>query len=138
MSLEPMAVPEENGSIQPSMIDTDPETADIIHLSKDRKKGEYKYETFVEQAPKRSFWGTPKGNQTLVHLSRRVAHVSGGYNLTDVAMRTLDLVTGEVLSEVSGKKAVKAAQQLEDVIPYRLHNIDPKGMNRREDNWLMT
>ena len=145
MNLEHMDVPEENGIIgSGSFIDNDSSSVDIIHLSKNREKGTYQAETFVEITPKVGFWqgikdaitGAPKPNQRLMHLSRQVAHVSGGYNLTDVALQNIDLVTGVVKETFTGAKAVKAAQGLEDQIPYRIHTIEPKGLERKPENWL--
>ena len=137
MNLQHMDVPEENGILaQGSGIDKDPETVDILHLSKDRSKEGFKSETFVEMPRERSFWGRPKGHQTLLHLSRQISYLPGGYGLSEVALRTVDLVTGEAISEVKGEKAVREAQKLEERIPFRIHHIDPQGLERQEENWL--
>jgi len=139
MNLEHVEAPELGGHVgSASFIDDNPETVDILRLVTDSKKGSYTAETFLEVPPKRSFWGTPKGNQKLIHLSRQVQHVAGGYNLGQVALTTVDLVTGEEISKETGKKAVRDAQKLQDDIPYRIHTIDPKGMEREEENWLIS
>ena len=137
MNLEHMDVPQEKGTLAPgSRIDQDPESVDILHLSRERGKEGFRAESFVEMPRERSFWGRPKGNQTLLHLSRQVSYLPGGYGLSEVALRTVDLVTGEALSEIRGERAVREAQKLEDRIPFRLHHIDPQGLERREENWL--
>jgi phage-related protein len=139
MNMEHIDAPELGGHVgASSFIDNNPESVDIVRLVTDSKKGSYKAETFLEVPPKRNWWGTPKGNQQLVHLSRQVQHVAGGYNLGQVALTTVDLVTGEEMSTVTGKAAVRGAQQLQEEIPYRIHTIDPKGMERQEENWLVS
>lgn len=139
MTLEHTRAPELGGHIGMStFIDDNPETVDIVRLVTDSKKGSYTSETFLEMPRKRSWWGTPKGNQTLVHLSRQVQHVAGGYNLGQVALTTVDLVTGEEISRTTGKEAVRGAQKMDEEIPFRIHNIDPKGMEREEENWLLS
>lgn len=137
--MEHIKAPDLGGHIgSSSFIDENPETVDILRLVTDSKKGSYTAETFLEVPPEKSFWGTPKGNQKLVHLSRQVQHVAGGYNLGQVALTTVDLVTGEEISKETGKKAVRGAQELEEEIPFRIHTIDPRGMEREEENWLIS
>ena len=138
MNLESIDVPEENGSItHGSCIDSDPQTSDILHLSRNSFKGDHTSETFLELPEKRSFWGGVKQNQRLVHLSRNVNRVAGGYGLSEIAIRTVDLLTGEVTSESKGEKALKEAQNLEKRIPFRLHNINPVKSLSEEDQWLL-
>lgn len=137
MNLQHMDVPEENGVIsRGSRIDEDPASVDIIHLSRDGYKGNYTAETFIETPPKRTWWGRKKADQQLVHLTRKVSHTGGGYGLADVVLSTMDLKTGEMVSQVKGDKAVRAAQKLEDEIPFRIHTIDPVGLERQEENLL--
>jgi hypothetical protein len=139
ITLEHVKAPELGGHIgSSSFIDENPESVDILRLVTDSKKGSYKAETFLEMPPKRSFWGTPKGNQKLIHLSRQVQHVAGGYNLGQVALTTVDLVTGEEISKQTGKKAIREAQKLQDNVAFRIHTIEPKGMEREEENWLLS
>ena len=140
MNLQHIPTPELGGHVaSSSRVDDNPETMDIVNLVTEMQKNGSKSETFLEIAPKKHwFWGTPKGNQKLVHLSRRVSHAAGGYSLTDVALRTVDLVTGEELSVSTGNKAVKDAQKLQKDVPFRLHYLDPIGLERKEENWLVS
>lgn len=139
MNLQFMEIPEENGSIPLGCrTDDNPDTHDILRFSSDGKKGSYRSETFLEIPAPRGWFGGKKGHETLVHLSRNVNHVAGGYTLAGVALRTVDLVTGELLSVETGDKAVKAAQKLDGDIPFRIHNIDPLGQERQEENWLLS
>ena len=136
INLQPMEVPELGGQItMSSRVDSDPSTHDILSFSSQGDKSGYRYENFVELPPTTSFWGTPKTNQQLIHLSRRVTHVPGGYGLSDLVLRTLDLKTGEFLSESTGKQALGQAQKLEDQIPYRLY-VHPVDSPAQEENWL--
>jgi hypothetical protein len=122
MNLQHRDVPELGGTMPPSSrIDNDPSTHDIINFSSRGDKSGHTYENFVEMPATRTFWGRPKTNQQLVHLSRRVTHSSSGMGLSDIVLRTVDLLTGEPLSEVTGPKALKQAQDLEKQIPFRLH-----------------
>lgn len=138
MNVEHIQVPEENGVISMgSRVDSDPETPDIIKLSRDGYKGNYTAETFVETPAEKTWWGGTAKNAQLTHLTRDVNRVAGGYGLTGVALRTVDLVTGEA-TELTGKSAIRQAQKFQDEIPFRLHNIDPIGMEREEENWLIS
>lgn len=136
LSLEPMALPGNSAQIgSGSRTDQDPNTVDILHLSSDQTKAGSRSETFIELPALRGFFGGKKGNERLVHLSRQVQYGAGGYSLTNVALRTVDLVTGERLSESLGDQAVREAQKLEDRIPFRLYHIDPTGLERQEAGW---
>ncbi len=122
MNLQHRNVPEFDGVIPPSArIDSDPSTHDIINLSTESNKSGHKYENFVEMPPTTTFWGRPKTNQHLVHISRRVHHTASGAGLSDIVLRTVDMVTGEPISELKGEAALKAGRKLEGEIPFRLH-----------------
>lgn len=139
MNTQHMEVAELNGSIPlGSSTDEDPDTPDIINLTSNGYKGNHRFESFVEMpAPRGGWWNTRQGNETLVHLTRQVTRVAGGYSLSELALRTVDLVTGELVSEVNGQAALKGAQKLDDQVPFRLHYLDPLEHERPgEENWL--
>lgn len=139
LSTQAVDVPEEKGFIASgSRTDSDPDTHDILHFSSQQNKLGFQSEAFLEMPAPRGFFGGKKGPETLVHLSRQVNFVDGGYTLSNVALRTIDLVTGELLRETKDQEAVRAAQKLEDQIPFRLHHIDPSGQSRAEENWLVS
>ena len=140
MNTQFMPVDELKGNISlGSRTDSDPDTHDILSFTSEQRKGGSRAETFVEMpAPRGGWFGRKKGNETLVHLSRQVSHLPGGYGLSEVALRTVDLVTGDLVSEVKGDKAIKAAQKLEKDIPFRIHYNDPAGHERPEENWLIS
>lgn len=140
MNLQFMDVPEEKGVIPLGCrTDNDPDTHDILHFSSHQSKGGFQSEAFVEMPAPRGFFGGKKGPETLVHLTRQVNYLDGGgYSLTNVALRTINLLTGELISEVKDKQAVTGAQRLDEKIPFRLHHVDPKGMERQEENWLLS
>lgn len=122
MNLQHREVPELQGTIPPTArIDSDPSTHDIINLSTESNKSGHRYENFIEMPPTTNFWGRPKTNQQLVHISRRIHHTAGGAGLSDIVLRTVDMVTGELLSEKKDLAALKAGQKLEDEVPFRLH-----------------
>lgn len=137
MNTQHMPVDEFKGSISMgSRTDSDPATHDILNLSTEGHKGGSRAETFVEVPGKRTWIFGKKSNDTLVHLSRKVSHLPGGYGLSEVAMRTVDLVTGKAVSELHDDKAIKAAQDLEGSIPFRIHYNDPIGHQREQENLL--
>lgn len=138
-STQAMDVPEKNGFIgSGSRTDADPDTHDILHFSSDQDKTGFQSESFVEMPAPRGFFGGKKGPETLVHLSRRVSFADGTYSLSNVALRTIDLVTGEVISESKGDAAVRGAQKLDDQIPFRLHYVDPQNADRNGSGWLVS
>lgn len=137
MNLEHMKYPEENASIgMGSSTDSDPSTHDILRLTSDGYKGNYKAETFLEIPANPGFFGWGKEPRTLAHLSRQVSHQAGGYGLSEVVLTSINLETGELLAQHNGAKAVREAQDLDSQIPFRIHTIDPIGLKRGEENLL--
>ncbi len=131
LSLEAVTVPEKDGFIgSGSRTDADPNTHDILHFSSRQSKCGFRSEAFVEMPAPRGFFGGKRGPETLLHLSRQVNFAEGGYSLSNVALKTIDLLTGELLHEKTDREAVRAAQKLEDQIPFRLHYVDPLDQSR--------
>ena len=141
MNTQLMEVPEEKGHFTHNCrTDSNPDTQDFMDFSSDQRKGHSKLETFVEMpGVTRGFFFPKKDNATLIHLSRDINHLpTGGYGLANVALKQIDLVTGELLSETKGDKAVLEAQKLQKQVRSRLHNIEPKGMEVAQENWLIS
>ena len=102
-----------------SIIDTNPETVDVVHVWSSRQENgqeHFAIEAFVDytdRGPLDRLFKKP-GQSWLCHYVTEYVRGASGSQMVDVMMATCDPRTGELHEVLRGNDAVKAAWKLEE------------------------